>query len=431
MTKDKDFKATVRARMAKTGERYAAARAQLAGAPASGLGRTGFAGTHAETTALVRLAAAAGIKVSEAMVLGLGGGLGGGYFVFEYKGGPPTFYVSTRCFPQYPYGPEFLRTAAGRLGLALAVKETTSKAAATKQLADAVGGGGGPVIAFLDRGALPWPGPMPGAEKLGTMPHVVVVTAVADGTATVFDTGGLPFRIPAATLAVARGRDKKQKHRLITAAGVVRVDRGAETLTAIRSCVAELGGKTKMKQMAGNFGIGGLAKWAGLIENTKDRKGWPTVFAPGEHLWSAMTWGYHWLEVGGTGGGAFRRLYAEFLDEARVITGRDALARVADQYRALGKDWTGVAHAMLPEEIPLLAETRAALDARVSALGRGDAGVAAAHAAAGRIAALGARAAAGELDAHVADRLRDLGERVKRVVAAEQVAVDALAAAVA
>ena len=41
MTKDKDFKATVRARMAKTGERYAAARAQLTGTaavPVSGLG---------------------------------------------------------------------------------------------------------------------------------------------------------------------------------------------------------------------------------------------------------------------------------------------------------------------------------------------------------------------------------------------------------
>ena len=231
------------------------------------------------------------------MALGLGGGLGGGYFVFEYKGGPPTFYVSTRCFPQYAYGPEFIRTAAARLGLGLVVKETTSKPAATKQLADAVGGGG-PVIAFLDRGALPWPGPMPGAEKMGTMPHVVAVTAVADGTATIFDTGAAPFRIPTATLAAARGRDKKQKHRLITAAGVGAVDRSAATLDAIRSCVAELGGKTKIKQMAGNFGIGGLAKWAAMIEDTKDKKGWPKVFARGVHLWSALTWGYHWLETG-------------------------------------------------------------------------------------------------------------------------------------
>ena len=114
-----------------------------------------------------------------------------------------------------------------------------------------------------------------------------------------------------------------------------------------------------------------------------------------------------------------------------MITGRAALADVAGMYRALATGWTGVAHAMLPDEIPLLAETRAAMDARVDALGRGDPGVAAAHAAQARIGALRDRAAAGELDAHVGDRLRDLGERVRQVVEDEQVAVTALAAAVA
>ena len=46
MTKDHDFKKLVRARMARTGERYAAARAQLARKPAA-------VGVHPESAALV------------------------------------------------------------------------------------------------------------------------------------------------------------------------------------------------------------------------------------------------------------------------------------------------------------------------------------------------------------------------------------------
>lgn len=49
------------------------------------------------------------------------------------------------------------------------------------------------------------------------------------------------------------------------------------------------------------------------------------------------------LEVGGTGKGAFRRMYARFLREASVILGEPELERVGDSYAALARDWSRLA----------------------------------------------------------------------------------------
>ena len=342
MTRNKGFKQKVRARMARTGERYAAARANLTGARAAAPAWQTLAGVHPETTAVARLAAAAGVRASEALVLGLGGGIGGLYMVFDYKGLPPTFYIATRCFPQYAYGAGFVTTAARRLGLALDVVETGSKPAAARQLAERVAGG--PAIAWLDRTALPW-GARP-AGVMGAMPHVVVVGAIDGDAAVVHDTGAAPERLALADLAAARARLAKEKHRLAAVSGTASVDLAASVREAIASCVDELAGKHGPKQLAGNCGINALRKWASLVDAPKEKRGWPRLFREPAALAGALTWGHHWIEDAGTGGGGFRPMYAAFLDEAAAITGRRALGDAAAAYRALGARWTELAGVM-------------------------------------------------------------------------------------
>lgn len=340
MTRNKDFKDKVRARMVKTGERYSAARSMLAGERAPSW--QALAGAHPETTALVRVAAAAGVSASEALVLGLGGGLGGLYMVFEYKGHPPTFYVATRCFPQYAYGKAFVTTAARRLGLVLDVIETGSKPAALKQLRERAATS--PVIAWLDRASLPWGARPDGA--MGAMPHVVVVASVDGDGAVVHDTGSEPHRLGFSELARARASLPKEKHRLAAVTGTARVDLAASVEEAITACIAELQGKTGPKQLAANCGINGLRKWASLVDAPKDRRGWPRLFRDPAAFAGALTWGHHWIEEAGTGGGAFRPMYAAFLDEAAAITGRRSLRDTAAAYRALGARWTELAGVM-------------------------------------------------------------------------------------
>jgi len=425
MTRDRDLKAKIRARMTRTGERYAAARARLVGRSSPADWRT-QRGAHAETTGLARLLAAAGVVAphtgappSEALLLGLGGGLGGAYFVFEYKGMPPTFYVATRCYPQYAYGAEFVTRAASGLGVTLAAAHTTSKPAAVRQLRERIATG--PALAWVDRGALPW---ATGLGAMGASPHVVVVSAVDDEAAVVHDTAARAFRLPHAALAAARARLAREKHRLITVGELgAPGDLAATVRAAIASCRAELAGRTRHKQFAGNFGISGLAKWASLVESS-DRKGWPRVFAGGAALWSALTWGTYWIELAGTGGGGFRPLYARFLDEAAAITGAARLRDAAAAYRALGGAWSELAGVMLPREPGLLAETRDALDDQVTAYAAGELdAVAGARA---RLTGLQARAASGELDRHAGALRAELASRLRAIVAQETAAAQLL-----
>lgn len=104
MTTDKAFKRVVRARMARTGERNAAARRTLVegatdgqhteptadpAAPSSDRMR---GGQHPETATLANILANQGVvsgvtgePLTEAAILGIGGGLGAGYILWEFK----------------------------------------------------------------------------------------------------------------------------------------------------------------------------------------------------------------------------------------------------------------------------------------------------------------------------------------------------------
>ena len=370
MTKDHDFKKLVRARMARTGERYAAARAQLARKPAA-------VGVHPESAALVSLLAAAGVAgpgggaPSEALVLGLGGGLGAACFTFEYAGHTPTFYVATRCQPQYAYDERFVRTAAERLGARCELATASSAAVAHKKLAARVALG--PVMTWLSFGELPWAPRLGPVGELGAMPHVVVVEAITGDVATLRDLAPAAFEVELAVLARARARLRAARFRtLVVAAGGDAPDPRDAVRDAIAACVAELGGASRVRgPMAKNFGLPGLARWAAALDGRDKKKPWTRVFPPA-HAAHALAWTRHWIELASTGGGGFRPLYADFLDEAAAILRRPALRSVARDYRALGAAWSGLATAALPDHIAPFAAVRRAQDTRHAASRRGD-----------------------------------------------------------
>src|SRR5262245_32625283 len=106
MTTDKAFKRVVRARMAKTGERYAAARRALLDGESDGrrddatiaadtVTASGYrmrGGLHPETASLANVLANQGVTsgltgepLTEAAIFGIGGGLGAGYILWEFQ----------------------------------------------------------------------------------------------------------------------------------------------------------------------------------------------------------------------------------------------------------------------------------------------------------------------------------------------------------
>src|SRR6476660_4869744 len=212
-TTDKAFKQVVRARMAKTGERYAAARrallaggtdAQPAEPTADSAARSRYrmrGGLHPETATLANALANQGVvsgltgePLTEAAILGIGGGLGAGYILWEFKVmGAPVLTLGFRNQWQYPWIPGWTGKSLDRLGIEPDVHETGGAKAAREAL-DGRLDAGMSVIAHLDLQSIgTWGQPGALSGHFGLI--VVVFGRDADGSYLVDDRGQSPFRV--------------------------------------------------------------------------------------------------------------------------------------------------------------------------------------------------------------------------------------------
>jgi hypothetical protein len=332
MPADKDFKRLVRARMGRTGESYTTARSHLR--PDSDPGRPDrFLGRHPDTAALTRLLAALGVTdpasgrpLTEAMVLGIAGGIGFAYFVFEYED-LTTLYLGGRINP-YVHKRDAAESALTRLGVPFQVRRTSGPATAERHLRTALDQGR-PVVATVDAARAVPP------ELRGMTPKDVLVE-LRDEEPVLWDLAPVPVPVTWAELAEARAGVRSAKHRLVVAdAPAGPVDLPGAAAAGIADTWAGM-----LDPPMRNFGVPGLAKWAELLTAPRDPKGWPRLLAaPGRQL---LTWLYDWVE-NDTGGGFFRSMYAEFLEEAAGPLGRPGLTTVAGSYRELATAWTTLA----------------------------------------------------------------------------------------
>jgi hypothetical protein len=362
MTRQRHLKQLVRARMEKTGERYAAARRHVvAQSTSSGAIRETphRPGSVPAAAALRALLSSTGIvdprtrePFSEAMVFGIAGGIGAGVFSFYYeKPEFSSFYIAGRHL--WHDDLEYLKRAAARFGLATQVWESGGARAAEKHLITALGRG--PVIAWVDLAHLPHRA-MPASWSGGGY-HVVVVYGVSGDRAMIGDLADDPIEIELAQLAEARARITKQKHRLLALDGAPgKLDLGNAIAQGIRACQHGLvAGRTK------NFTIESFDAWATQLERSTSKDSWNRMFPPGPRLWRGLTSIYDFIEHYGTGGGLCRPLMAEFLEEAGDA-GPRALHALADRYAALGRRWSELADAALPDHVPDLRAAKSLLD---------------------------------------------------------------------
>ena len=73
---------------------------------------------------------------------------------------------------------------------------------------------------------------------------------------------------------------------------------------------------------------------------------------------------YEFIELYGTGGGLCRPIFADYLTGVGEQMGRNDLADIGRDYNDLGKAWTGLAAAALPEGSGPMAEARRQLTRR-------------------------------------------------------------------
>ncbi len=159
MTSGKQWKARVRARMARTGERYSVARAHVleasgVGAPVVDAGWTLRGGTDPDTAALANVLAHRGVTgpdgpLSEPLLLVVGGGLGAGYILWEFAH-DDSRVVTLGFTHSWQYFDRRPATTVDRLGLEATWSRTGGSVTAAQALASTLAAGD-PAIVWPDR----------------------------------------------------------------------------------------------------------------------------------------------------------------------------------------------------------------------------------------------------------------------------------------
>lgn len=363
MTERKHLKQLVRSRMQKTGESYSTARRQtVRQAPDSSESNSPshhFTGRIPVATALRSLLAYAGVRnprtnapFTEAMVFGLDGGIGAGMFAFHYaKENFSSFFVAGRHGWQDAAG--WSAGARKRLGLTSVVKESSGAKPAEKHLRELLDGGR-PVMAWVDASHLPHHA-LPASWSGGGY-HVITIYGIDDdaATATIGDLADRPTPISLSDLAQARGRIKKFKNRLLALEPAESTPAlPALVRSSIQACVDGLV-KCKMK----NYRLDAFKTWADRLDGSKAADSWEKIFTPGPLLYTGLWSVYEFIERFGTGGGLCRPIFAEFLAEAGGALDDPKLKALATRYAELGRDWTALAEAALPDRVPALREVK-------------------------------------------------------------------------
>lgn len=384
MTKQRDLKHTIRARMAKTGERYTTARAHVLGErPANpsprfpGVldGYDHFGGLQDDTAVVGHMLAHAGVRFpatgepyTEAMLHGLCGGVGFLYAVFEYRGWPPmlTIVPRSRSMPQ-----TFLAPLFERVGVEADTRNSSSDAAGRKKL-DAALDAGRPALCLVDACLLPHSS-LPRAMA-GAGPHHVAVIG-RDGDAYWLDDRALsPIRIGADALAEARAAYRAGK-RALTVLGALdgAHDWRAAWLEALADTVTTMrdGDPTVPASFRRNCGFAGIDKWRGLLTDERNKKGWPKVFADGADACAGLRRAYDGINHDYTAPAAGRPLYAEFLHAAAEHLALDGLSDAAASFVEAGAAWQRLAKTIAATPDEAVRRSCEIADARAQALDQG------------------------------------------------------------
>jgi len=421
MTRQKHLKQLVRDRMKKTGERYAAARRHVVGSQATSTHPDSphLPGSISLPAALRVLLTHAGITarggepLSEALALGLAGGIGAGVFAFHYaQENFSSFYVAGGHL--WHDNVACLTTACSRLGLKPIIKEFGGAGPAEKGLAELTRTG--PAIAWVDMGHLPHRG-MPPSWSGGGYHLVTVYRAEPGGDALIGDLADDPVALPTRALTEARGRIKKDKFRILALAAPT----GAPDLPEALSQGLAACGEGLRKGRIRNFTVDSFASWADALHGTTGKESWERIFPPGPRLWRGLTSIHEYIEHYGTGGGLMRPLFAETLHQAATMLKRPALARLGDAYASLGEQWSALADAALPTGVPAFDEARQLFARKSEHVLSGPDGAEGALEVWTRLEALGARSqtAFPLSDAESAALRRELQRRVREIHAEE------------
>jgi hypothetical protein len=237
---------------------------------------TQFGGIHPETATMTNVLASQGVTaphtgqpLSEAMIFGIAGGIGCGYILWEFKVHEAAILVMG-FNNKWNYTGEYMQNLASRLGVRATFLESGGTKKAEQQLEETLEGGRA-AIAWVDQEGLPYFHLRPMYN--GCFGHFVSVYGLDEQQVYVDDRARKPLVVDRPSFAKARGRIGSYKNRLLVLdASDAHFDLPEAITTGIADCVAYIGGDSQ------TFAIPVYKKWARLMTDRKNKKGWPVVF---------------------------------------------------------------------------------------------------------------------------------------------------------
>ena len=314
-----------------------------------------FNGRHWETGTICNFYDYRGVKAphtgqpySEAVLMGVSGGIVMGYFVFAYEGYDPHARILTRnTFDPWD-------TLLSRLGVVQHIQHTSKSEKGLANLLNTLEEGL-PAIVWADLFSLPYNDIPPGEGMWAMMP--ILVYGHEDDVVWIADRARVPLTVTPEALAAARAKVKKVKFRVVTLDPPNPDKLGTAVTQGIWDCI-KLFTEKPPKGSKNNFGFAAFQHWANMLVKPKAKRSWAKEFPPGVKMYAGLTSAFTDIETFGHEGGADRGKYADFLDEASLILNKPDLKLIAKQFRTGKEAWHELGLALLPDEVPLLQETR-------------------------------------------------------------------------
>ena len=445
MTSQKQLKTKIRARMAKTGERYAIARRHVAGATGPGSRAPdgtdtvpavidhGWAlrgGTDPDAAALTSVLANRGVRgpdgpISEAMVHLLANGIGAGYILWEFAH-DDSRHVVLGFVDRWQYFDARLVAAVGRLGVEAAWSRTggakSSAAGLRAELANDTA-----VVIWPDRFHLGyWHLPTWLEGKGG---HPLVAYADVGDRIHIDDRTLAPLTVAAEDLDRARSRVGSYQHAMLAVRSSDQRISGDVLRVGVRD-----GLRTTATHLAGtstSFALPALTKWSRMLVDERNAKSWPNVFADRRGLLDALLSVWEGVSPAGMTGGNLRLLFAEGLEQAADLLDASSLVAEAGRWQGIAGQWHDLAEVAAPADVPELARARELTGVVTGAVAEGDEGAPDRAGAAAELWDLRAACTAEPPWEPDRDRaiMRAISERLTAIVAAERAGTERLRAA--
>lgn len=320
-------------------------------------GYNSFDGRHWETGSVHNyyayrnvIAPHTGQPYSEALFLGVSGGIVMAYFSFAYQGYDPHVALLTRN----TFDP--LDTFLERLGVVQHVEQTSKPDRAVANLTGALESGL-PAIVWADVFSLPY-NPLPFDDDMWLMyPILVYGYEPDDDLVWIADRSSVPLTITTGELAEARGRVKKDKYRVLTL-GDPNPEKLASAVTKGIWDTITLFTDKPPRGSRENFGFAAYQRWSNLLVNPKLSGNWAKVFPPGRPMIAGLSSAFWRITENSVDGDAERSTYADFLDEASLILHKDSLREAGELFRRSAPAWKELACALLPDEVEPFKEIR-------------------------------------------------------------------------